>query len=216
MARIRTVKPELWQSEELAVVSEPAMLLAIGLLNHADDEGYFKANPGLVKAAIFPLREPSVSVHGMFAELSEAGYLELFEGSDEKQYGIICNFTKHQKISRPSPSKIKSLRKFNEDSMSIHGGLTPGKERKVMEGNLPDESGVEYFFEGEVIKLNSADYQKLKEQYPNLDLEYQLSQLDLELRGKRNWFVEMNSKLNYRNRIPVHQATSGKLLELID
>ena len=51
MARIRTIKPEFWQDEDLATLSEPALILAAGLLNHADDEGYFRAHPGLIKAA---------------------------------------------------------------------------------------------------------------------------------------------------------------------
>ncbi|HBS0572930.1 TPA: DnaT-like ssDNA-binding domain-containing protein, partial [Klebsiella pneumoniae] len=48
MARIRTIKPEFWTDEDMAEVSEPACLLAIGLLNYADDEGYFNANPKLI------------------------------------------------------------------------------------------------------------------------------------------------------------------------
>ncbi|GAB3287799.1 hypothetical protein [Parahaliea aestuarii] len=134
MARIRTVKPEFWQDEDLAAVSESSLLLAVGLLNHADDEGYFKAHPGLIKAAVFPLREPSLSIHGMFSELSNAGYLELFEGTDGKQYGLVRNFSKHQRINRPSPSKIASLRQITEDSVNDHGGLTPGRERNREQG----------------------------------------------------------------------------------
>lgn len=134
MARIRTIKPEFWTDEDLAEVSEPSLLLAIGLLNHADDEGYFRANPALVKAAIFPIREPSLSIHGMLTELSNAGYLRLFEGSDGKKYGLILNFTKHQKINRPSASKIKMLDIFTEDSVNTHGGLTPGKEQGTGKG----------------------------------------------------------------------------------
>ena len=62
MARIRTIKPEFWTDEDMAELSEPACLLAIGLLNYADDEGYFNANPKLIKAAVFPIREPSVPI----------------------------------------------------------------------------------------------------------------------------------------------------------
>lgn len=139
MARIRTVKPELWQDEDLAEVSESSLILAVGLLNHADDEGYFKAHPGLIKAAIFPIRDPSLSIHGMLAELSESGYLELFEGTDGKQYGVVRNFTKHQRINRPSPSKIARLRGLTEDSLRDHGRITPGRERKVREQCSTDE-----------------------------------------------------------------------------
>ena len=109
MPRIRTVKPEFYQDEDLASVSETAFILALGLLNQADDEGYFKANPLLIKSQVFPLREPSVSIHGALSELSEIGYLELFEGSDGKNYGLIKGFTKHQTINRANPSKIKGL-----------------------------------------------------------------------------------------------------------
>jgi len=127
--RIRTVKPELWQDEDLAEVSEPTLILAIGLLNHADDEGYFRANPALIKAAIFPLREPSVSIHGMLTELSNIDYVRLFEGANGKQYGQICGFMRHQKINRPSPSKIKPLDDGTELSVNDHGELTHGREQ---------------------------------------------------------------------------------------
>ncbi len=40
MARIRTIKPTFWTDEDMADISEAACLLAIGLLNYADDEGY--------------------------------------------------------------------------------------------------------------------------------------------------------------------------------
>lgn len=210
MARIRTIKPEMWQDEDLAQVSEAAMLLAIGLLNHADDEGYFKANPGLVRAAVFPLREPSVSIHGMFSELSNIGFLRLFEGSDGKQYGYISNFMKHQKINRAYPSKIKELDTFTERSLNAHGTLTVGigiGKGNITGETIPADAG--YAFEGETIRLNISDYGKIKDQYPHLDIDYQLKQLDLELRGKKGWFVEMHSKLNYRNKTPAHHSTNA-------
>lgn len=134
MARIRTIKPDFWMNEDLAQVSEAANLMAIGLLNHSDDEGYFRANPALVKAAVFPLREPSVNIHGMFTELSNIGYIELFEGSDGKRYGFVVGFTKHQKVNRPQPSKIKALRQITEDSVNDHGTFTGGKEQGTGKG----------------------------------------------------------------------------------
>ncbi|WP_297533015.1 DnaT-like ssDNA-binding domain-containing protein [Thalassolituus sp.] len=129
MARIRTIKPEIWQDEHLAEVSAETMLLAIGLLNHSDDEGFFKAHPKLVEAAVFPIRETSLNIHGMLSELSNIGYIELFDGSDGKAYGLIINFEKHQKVNRPSPSKIKPLRTFTEHSVSPQEQLTAGKEQ---------------------------------------------------------------------------------------
>jgi hypothetical protein len=120
MARIRTVKPEFWQNETLAELSAMTRLLAIGLLNHADDEGYFRANPALVRAAIFPF-DDSANVPGMLQELSRAGYLRLAQGSDGKTYGWVVTFLKHQRVDKPKPSEIKGLCVFQDDSKMIPG-----------------------------------------------------------------------------------------------
>ena len=140
MARIRTIKPEFWQDEELSSVSAETALLAIGLLNISDDSGYFKAHHGLIQAAIFPLRDTSVSAHEMLIELSNIDYIELFLGTDHKSYGLVNGFTQHQKINRPTPSKIKELYKLSDNSVSDHEQLTAGKERKGKErrGKEPD------------------------------------------------------------------------------
>ena len=42
--RIRTLKPEFWSHPVISRQSDAAKLLAIGLLNYADDEGYFYAD----------------------------------------------------------------------------------------------------------------------------------------------------------------------------
>lgn len=109
MARIRTIKPEFWTDEDMAEISEPACLLAIGLLNYADDEGYFNANPKLIKAAVFPIREPSVPIPVLIRELSNCGYLSMFSTQDGKHFGVIKNFLKHQVVNKPKESKIKCL-----------------------------------------------------------------------------------------------------------
>ena len=114
--RIRTVKPEMWTDEDMASISESANLLAIGLLNYADDYGYFNANELLIKAAIFPLRDPSTTIRRMLDELSEIGYIQLFEGTDGRNYGHICGFEKHQRVDRAKDSKIKGLIHFDEQS----------------------------------------------------------------------------------------------------
>lgn len=133
MARIRTIKPEFWQDEDLATVSSDALLLAIGLLNQSDDEGYFKAHPALLKAAIFPFREDYGMTTVLLPELSKLGYLSLFNGSDGKSYGQVINFAKHQVINKPRPSKIRALCLFSEESGSTTVALPHGREGKGKE-----------------------------------------------------------------------------------
>lgn len=136
MARIRTIKPTFWTDEDMAEVSEAACLLAIGLLNYADDEGYFNANPKLIKAAVFPLREPYGSIPVLLQELSNCGYIRLFSAQNGKRFGLIINFTKHQVINKKTISKIKEMDLLPEGYGSDTGELPPGKEGKGKERNI--------------------------------------------------------------------------------
>ena len=136
MARIRTIKPEFWKNEELAEISSDACLLAIGLLNYADDEGYFNANPALIKAEIFPIRKTSSIDTVLLPELSKLGYIELFLGSDNRKYGRVVNFLTHQVINKPRISKIKELCQVPYNYGNNTGELPLGKERKGKEYNI--------------------------------------------------------------------------------
>jgi hypothetical protein len=135
MGRIRTIKPEFTQDEELSSLSPETHLLAAGLLCHSDDDGYFNANPRLVKAAVFPLRESSLSIHDMLTQLANVGFIRLGTAADGKHYGHVVKFTEHQRVNRPTPSKIKNLAIQWIESVSTHGGLS--------EDSLPERKGKE-------------------------------------------------------------------------
>ncbi len=134
MARIRTIKPEFWKDEELSTLSPEANLLAVGLLNIADDEGYFRCHEKLIESEIFPLRELSVSVHGQLSELSRIRYIRLFLGNDGKKYGKVRTFTENQIVNRPKASKIKDLDLTEIDSLNDHGVITDESLGKGREG----------------------------------------------------------------------------------
>lgn len=138
MARIRTIKPEFWRNEQLSAISAEACLLAVGLLNHCDDEGYFNANPKLVEADVFPLRELSGKTTVLIQELVGIGYINLFSGSDGKTYGHIVSFERHQVINKKKPSIIKDLcelpYEYGTDTVAVpigkeRNGKGTGKER---------------------------------------------------------------------------------------
>lgn len=133
MARIRTIKPDFWRDELLSAASAEAALLAIGLLNHCDDEGYFNANPKLVESDVFPLRTLSRKTTELLRELSDIGYIKVFSGADSKTYAKITNFEKHQVINKKTPSKIKNLCELPQDYRSPTVALPTGMERKGME-----------------------------------------------------------------------------------
>lgn len=133
MARIRTIKPEFWRNESLAGVTAEAALLAIGLLNHCDDEGFFNANPKLVESDVFPLRILNNTTTSLLRELLGIGYIEMFSGFDGKTYGKVLNFEKHQVINKKTPSKIKDLCELPYDYGTTIEPLPSGKERKGKE-----------------------------------------------------------------------------------
>lgn len=118
MARIRSIKPEFFANEKLSALPTDTHLLAVALLCYADDEGYFNANPGLVRAQCLPLREDSRSVPVMLTELSNVGYLEFANSADGKSLGRVAKFLEHQVINKPTPSKIKRLWPISEYSRS--------------------------------------------------------------------------------------------------
>lgn len=138
MARIRTIKPKFWSNEELSALPEATHLLAAALLNYADDEGYFNANPKLVQAECSPLREPSVSTHDSLITLARIGYIKLGTGADSKRYGVLPTFSEHQRINRKTDSKIKTISIVWDDSLSPHTQLT---EPSHPEGNGREEEG---------------------------------------------------------------------------
>ena len=133
--RIRTVKPEFWSSYDTAGLSESAALLALGLLNLADDDGYFIADCRLIRAQLAPLRETTKTTEEAFAELVGTGYVETRTGTDGKPYGRVVAFLTHQRINRPTPSKIKGRwgahGSISEQSVSINGANTEGSRESV-------------------------------------------------------------------------------------
>ncbi len=106
--RIRTIKPEFWNHPVLSRLDDSIRLTCIGLLSYADDEGFFFAEPALVRGALFPFDEDSTKIRRIIEELSKEPvfFIQLFD-SKQGRIGQVINFKKHQKIDRPQVSKIK-------------------------------------------------------------------------------------------------------------
>jgi hypothetical protein len=129
MGRIRTIKPDFHKNEALSSLPAEAHLLASGLLCYADDEGYFDANPKLVQAEVFPLRELEHKIEELIAMLVECGYINitLWNG---KRVGHVVTFTTHQRVNRPSPSRLKPHGTITEVSPTEGKGKEEEKEGK--------------------------------------------------------------------------------------
>lgn len=104
--RIRTVKPEFWCHPIMARLPERVQLLAIALLNHADDHGYFHADHAIVRGSCAPFRENLATIRDDLAKLSEVGWIEVCSHPSQGDIGVIVNWSRHQKVDHPKASKI--------------------------------------------------------------------------------------------------------------
>jgi hypothetical protein len=83
LARIRTVKPEFWTSEQVMNLKRDTRLMFIGLWNFCDDAGRHSAEPRRIKAQVFPGDDDisSETIRGMLQELSTNDLIALYEVS---------------------------------------------------------------------------------------------------------------------------------------
>lgn len=104
MARIRSIKPEFWVSEQVAECSTNARLLFVGLWNFCDDRGVHPAKPKTLKAELFPMDDATTGdVARWVDELIKVGLLTEFEATqDGEKYWFVTGWSRHQKIDRPS------------------------------------------------------------------------------------------------------------------
>lgn len=139
--RIRTVKPEWLEDERMAMASDAARVMSIGLILLADDYGRGRANPIMLGSRIFP-RDSRVSREA-FAELSEMGFLALYEVRGQK-YFAIRNWSKHQKVDHPGAPRVPCpcgiLDKSHECLANFPESLAPDPDQYPDQDQDPDLS----------------------------------------------------------------------------
>jgi len=138
--RIRTIKPEFWMHEGLCSKSDFTRLLAIALLNWADDEGYFMANPVLIRGQVFPFLDDSKTIPRSLSELSAVGWIELGKDDEGRAVGRIINFAKHQRVDKPKSSTIKDKANFQEESKN-HPGIIRDSSKEEGKGREEEGNG---------------------------------------------------------------------------
>lgn len=105
MARIRSIKPEVWEDEEFELISDRAKLVWFNRITQADDSGRFLAAVPSIAASLGPRKPPSLkSIRTALRDLVDANLIVLYEVNGG-QYGWFPNWNKHQKIDRRQPPK---------------------------------------------------------------------------------------------------------------
>lgn len=163
MARIRTVKPELFKHEELFELEKtsklPIRISFIGLFTCCDREGRFKWRPRSLKLDVIPYDDCDFS--RVLDALMTRGFVVKYEVNGE-EFGHIPSFNKHQVINNreseselPNPSTglildASSTREARDDH-------APLGERKGKEGKEYDETSFLEFWYAYPKKTSKPD-----------------------------------------------------------
>lgn len=128
MARIRSIKPEFWTSEQVLDLSRDARLLFIGMWNFCDDGGNHPASAKTLKAEVFPGDDDATvqAVMQWVDELIEQRLVVEYE-ADDKEFWHVTGWH-HQRIDQPT------LRHPSGDTGDTNGDAGDARHQKRLGG----------------------------------------------------------------------------------
>ena len=116
MARIRTIKPEFPQSESMGRVSREARLLFVLLWTICDDAGRVRGNSRMLASLLYPYDDDAKDkIEGWLGELEDESCIARYE-AEGGTYLQCTNWLKHQKIDKPTASKIPEFARAREEA----------------------------------------------------------------------------------------------------
>jgi hypothetical protein len=130
MARIRTIKPEFPHSESMGRVSREARLLFIQLWTISDDEGRLRGNSRILSSLLFPYDDDAKDlIDNWLVELEGEDCIVryLIDGST---YLKIVHWRKHQRIDKPTPSKLPECDESSRILANPREASSGDRERK--------------------------------------------------------------------------------------
>lgn len=191
MARIRTIKPEFPHSESMGRVSRESRLCFIMLWTIADDAGRLRGNSRMLASLLFPYDDDAKNlIDKWLTQLSSEGCIARYE-VDGTHYLQILNWASHQKIDKPSQSKLPE---FMESSRTLANprepstmDMDPDREGNGEEGNGSEDSAEPQSDSPPAITIPLVDKSEFpvtraavaewQEAHPKVDVMQQLRQM---------------------------------------
>ena len=152
MARIRTVKPEFFTSEDIISLSPLARLLYIGMWCEADREGRFAWKPNTLKIRYLPT--DNIEIYSLCDEIVAAGLVVTYGDG----LAFIPSFSKHQSINpREAASTFPAPVEYSNNYSSrvtdasltvidVQRGRKEGKESLCSSADEQSSEGFEQFW----------------------------------------------------------------------
>ena len=144
--RIRTIKPEFFRHEKLALLHVKTRLLFIGLWCIADAEGRLEDRPQRIRVEIFPY--DTSDIDSDLEELASAGFIARYTAQSLAIIEVTA-FKKHQRITGKEAKYVSKLPPRDvhgsngetpEKQQPIPGCVTDAQERKKEEGKKKQKS----------------------------------------------------------------------------
>lgn len=104
MPRIRTVKPEIWNSRDFIALSETGQLAFFALIGHADDEGRLEADADHLHLIALRRSEPA-AIEDQLTLMEGRGMIQRYEASGRPIIQLL-NWSSHQKVDHPKASTL--------------------------------------------------------------------------------------------------------------
>lgn len=200
MARIRTIKPEFFTSEDIVALSPFARLLYIALWCEADREGRLFWKPKTFKIRYFPADD--LKIDALCEELLASGIVELYDNG----LAHIPMFLKHQHVNPreskselPEPGKKKprvddaSTTRESRDSDAQVG--REGKEGKI---HASVDALFGRFYEAYPKKKSRGDAEKAWAKIkPDEHLAEQILQAVLRAKTSADWLKDNGQFIPY-------------------
>jgi hypothetical protein len=182
--KIRTIKPQFWEAEDLNQCEHGLRLFYIGLWCESDDVGVFPWKPGILASHIFP-GQPEITpdkVTEWLKKLTDLGCITQYDNSKKQSFGKVNSWTTHQFLNRVAEwrhdgdmvvTKPKQCDN-NVEALSKHCKNIKEKEeeREKETGRVKVKrvrADVPLWGDCEVIRLTQNEYDNLKKKYPDID-----------------------------------------------
>jgi hypothetical protein len=129
--RQRPLPASMFTEEPLLELESDVRLTGIGLRFYVDDHGRGSARLALIKASLWPIHpevtEDALELH--LLQLEEVGYIQLYEGPDERSYLRIVEWPKVDRPDDsylPEPPPLASRSRAARESLAVVGGEERG------------------------------------------------------------------------------------------
>lgn len=133
MARIRSIHPEICDSEQLGDVTASAERTYVRLWTYLDDEGRGPDRPKLLAGKLYPVHDDmdAVAVDHDLDELADAGLLVRYQVDGERYLAIAGSWDRWQQPRDPRPSTIPPPPGVAVDPIAQMTGATVRRRRKA-------------------------------------------------------------------------------------